>query len=179
MSASSIPCRCVDHEPQESGPEIAPARTSHATAPCCLAPSHPAGFARRRQADAPISWTAPPLCRPSRPIALSGRHHTANGTPEKSIEPRAPPYHRPARVQSNRVSVAATRPKNSYFVRLRSPLSTMPAGIIVPTFPQLTTTDFDRSSLRWLGISDLIAEPEGSAFISSTVTQCRLDRRYS
>src|SRR5262249_8818466 len=39
----------------------------------------------------------------------------------------------------------------------------------------LTTTDFDRSSLRWLGISDLIAEPEGPAFISSTVSQRRLD----
>jgi hypothetical protein len=34
----------------------------------------------------------------------------------------------------------------------------------------VTTTAFDRSSLRWLGISDLIAEPEGPAFISSTVT---------
>jgi hypothetical protein len=43
----------------------------------------------------------------------------------------------------------------------------------------LTTTAFDRSSLRWLGISDLIAEPEGPTFISSTVTQRRLDRRYS
>ena len=38
---------------------------------------------------------------------------------------------------------------------------------------------YDRSSLRWLGISDLIAEPEGPAFISNTVTQRRLDRRYS
>src|SRR5262245_26199593 len=35
----------------------------------------------------------------------------------------------------------------------------------------------DRSSLRWLGISDLIAEPEGPTFISSTVAQRRLDRR--
>src|SRR5262245_23771316 len=43
----------------------------------------------------------------------------------------------------------------------------------------LTTTAFDRSSLRWFWISDLIAEPEGPAFISSTVTQRRLDRRYS
>jgi hypothetical protein len=43
----------------------------------------------------------------------------------------------------------------------------------------LTTMAFDHSSLRWLGISDLIAEPEGPAFISSTVAQRRLDRRYS
>jgi hypothetical protein len=33
--------------------------------------------------------------------------------------------------------------------------------------------------LRWFGISDLIAESEGSSFISSTATQRRLDRRYS
>jgi hypothetical protein len=38
---------------------------------------------------------------------------------------------------------------------------------------------FDHSSLRWLGISDLIAEPEGPSFISSTVAQRRLDQRYS
>ena len=31
----------------------------------------------------------------------------------------------------------------------------------------LATTAFDHSSLRWLGISDLIAEPEGPSFISS------------
>jgi hypothetical protein len=43
----------------------------------------------------------------------------------------------------------------------------------------LTTTTFDRSSSPWLGISDLIAEPEGTSFISSTVTQRRLDRRCS
>src|SRR5262245_20092554 len=56
----------------------------------------------------------------------------------------------------------------------------MPAGFICPDFSAtLTTTAFDRSSSRWLGISDLIAEPEGPTFISSTVTQRRLDRRYS
>jgi len=38
---------------------------------------------------------------------------------------------------------------------------------------------FDRRSLWRLGISDLIAEPEGPTFISSTVAQRRLDRRYS
>jgi hypothetical protein len=42
-----------------------------------------------------------------------------------------------------------------------------------------TTIAFDDSSLRWLGISDLIAEPEGPSFISHTVTQRRVDRRYS
>jgi hypothetical protein len=35
---------------------------------------------------------------------------------------------------------------------------------------------FDHSSLRWLGISDLIAEPEGPSFISRTVAHRRLDR---
>ena len=35
---------------------------------------------------------------------------------------------------------------------------------------------FDHSGLRWLGISDLIAEPEGPTFISSKVTRSRLDR---
>jgi hypothetical protein len=30
--------------------------------------------------------------------------------------------------------------------------------------------------LRWLGISDLIAEPEGPSFISRTVPHRRLDR---
>jgi hypothetical protein len=35
---------------------------------------------------------------------------------------------------------------------------------------------FDQSSPRWLGISDLIAEPEGPTFISYKVARCRLDR---
>jgi hypothetical protein len=35
---------------------------------------------------------------------------------------------------------------------------------------------FDQSGLRWLGISDLIAEPEGSTFISYKVARRRLDR---
>jgi hypothetical protein len=43
----------------------------------------------------------------------------------------------------------------------------------------LTTTAFDRSSSRWLGISDLIAEPEGPSFISRTVARSRVDRRRS
>src|SRR5712692_7450127 len=34
-----------------------------------------------------------------------------------------------------------------------------------------TTIAFDDSSLQWLGINDLIAEPEGPSFISRTVTQ--------
>jgi len=35
---------------------------------------------------------------------------------------------------------------------------------------------FDQSGLRWLGISDLIAEPEGPTFISYKVARGRLDR---
>ena len=42
-----------------------------------------------------------------------------------------------------------------------------------------TTIAFEDSSSRWLGISDLIAEPEGPSFISRTVTHRRVDRRYS
>jgi hypothetical protein len=47
----------------------------------------------------------------------------------------------------------------------------MPAGIIVPTFSAtLTTVAFDHSRSRWLGIDDLIAEPEGPSF--SCVAPC-------
>ena len=35
---------------------------------------------------------------------------------------------------------------------------------------------FDQSGLRWLGISDLIAEPGGPTFISYKVARRRLDR---
>ena len=40
----------------------------------------------------------------------------------------------------------------------------------------LTTMAFDHSRSRWLGIDDLMAEPEGPSFISSTVAQRRVDR---
>src|ERR1700730_17282778 len=40
----------------------------------------------------------------------------------------------------------------------------------------LTTVAFDQSGPRWLGISDLIAEPEGPTFISYKVAHSRLDR---
>src|SRR6266852_2113963 len=40
----------------------------------------------------------------------------------------------------------------------------------------LTTVAFDQSGPRWLGISDLIAEPEGPTFISYKVARSRLDR---
>jgi hypothetical protein len=43
----------------------------------------------------------------------------------------------------------------------------------------LTTVAFDHSRSRWLGISDLIAEPEGPSFISSTVAQRRVDQQCS
>jgi hypothetical protein len=56
----------------------------------------------------------------------------------------------------------------------------MPVGIIRPDLSvMLTTTALDRSSSRWLGIGDLIAEPEGPSFISNTVAQRRVDRRCS
>src|SRR5262249_12721990 len=57
-------------------------------------------------------------------------------------------------------------------VCLRSPLSTLPCRDHRPDFSAtFTTIAFDDSSLQWLGISDLIAEPEGPSFISCTVTQ--------
>src|SRR6202040_1723513 len=40
----------------------------------------------------------------------------------------------------------------------------------------LTTVAFDQSGPRWLGISDLIAEPEGPTFISYKVARSRLNR---
>src|SRR5258707_12236614 len=40
----------------------------------------------------------------------------------------------------------------------------------------LTTVAFDQSGPRWLGISDLIAEPEGPTFISYKGARSRLDR---
>jgi hypothetical protein len=60
---------------------------------------------------------------------------------------------------------------------LRSPLSTVPAGIIFSA--ALTTMAFDQSGLRWLGIGDLIAEPEGPTFFSYKVARSRLDRLRS
>ena len=71
--------------------------------------------------------------QPSRACAGTWKIHRAR--------PRPPS----ARVQSNRVSASATLRRNSYFVRLRSPLSTSPAGIMVPTLlqrspPSLLTT---------------------------------------
>ncbi len=46
-------------------------------------------------------------------------------------------------------------------------------------FRNAHTTAFDRSSLRWLGIGDLITEPEGPTFISRTVVHRRVDGRCS
>jgi hypothetical protein len=47
---------------------------------------------------------------------------------------------------------------------LRSPLSTLPAEIIVPTFSQRSSARLDRSSVHRIGNCDLIAE---FTFISS------------
>ena len=43
----------------------------------------------------------------------------------------------------------------------------------------LTTVAFDHSRLRWLGINDLIVEPEGPSFVSSIVARGYLDRLLS
>jgi hypothetical protein len=45
-----------------------------------------------------------------------------------------------------------------------------------PGSGRITTMAFDQSGLRWLGISDLIAEPEGPTFISYKVARSRLNR---
>src|SRR5476649_2073824 len=68
----------------------------------------------------------------------------------------------------------STLQKQFACARLSQPL---PAGITVPAFPQRSPPWlFDQSGLRWLGISDLIAEPEGPTFISYKVARSRLDR---
>jgi hypothetical protein len=54
-----------------------------------------------------------------------------------------------------------------------------PPAAAIDVSATLTTTAFDRSSSRWLGISDLIAEPEGPSFISRTVARSRVDRLRS
>jgi hypothetical protein len=120
------------------------------------------------------------------PCRTSSRHRPANGAPlaahhhpqrkpGKSIAANAAPPH----IQSNRVSAAASRLRNSYSfacARLSQPCLPRSRPGVSAT---LTTTAFDRSSLRWLGIDDLIAEPEGPSFISRTVAHRRYSRRRS
>ena len=71
----------------------------------------------------------------------------------------------------------------TYSLRLRSCLASLDLACPGDHGPDvsatLTTVAFDHSRSRWLGISDLIAEPEGPSFISSTVAQRRVDRRCS
>jgi hypothetical protein len=65
-------------------------------------------------------------------------------------------------------------------VRLRSPLSQPYLWDHRPDVSAaLTTVAFDQSGPRWLGISDLIAEPEGPTFISYKVARSRLNRLRS
>jgi hypothetical protein len=53
----------------------------------------------------------------------------------------------------------------------------VPAGIIVPTFPQRSPPWLLTKAARGgLGISDLIAEPEGPTFISYKVARSLLNR---
>jgi hypothetical protein len=64
--------------------------------------------------------------------------------------------------------------------RLRSPLSTLPVGIFVPTFPQRSPLSLlTTAACGGLRSAHLIADLEGPSFISRTVTHRRLDRRYS
>ena len=117
----------------------------------CQASSHRAGIARARQAHAPITWTAPRLFRPSGPIASSGRHHTPNGTPEKSIEPRritAPPAFSPTEFLWR---LRAPKTLTS-FACARLPQPCLP-GSCAGVSATLTTVVFGHSSLRWLEIS--------------------------
>src|SRR5262245_13794333 len=97
MSASSIPGRCVDHEPQERRPALASARAGHASptyCPCptcrgCPAPDVTVGV----PVHAPKSSSPASSCQPSRPIVSPPPHLTPNGTRGKSIES---PFHRRA-----------------------------------------------------------------------------------
>ena len=119
MCASSIPGRCVAHEPGRRLSAIAPGRASRATA------CYPLLFASSGSpsADAPFGS----LNHASEsPCPASSRHRPANGFP---LAGRRQPQRRPGksiaanvapRVQSNRVSAAASRRRNSYFVGLRT-----------------------------------------------------------
>src|SRR5215468_1563376 len=101
---------------------------------------HRAGFARRRQADAPISCTPPPLCRRSGPIASSGRHHPPNGTPEKSIEPcrfTVPPAFSPTkflwrlRAPKTLTSFGAIPPQSRFLDAVALLLMTLVVGLLI------------------------------------------------
>ena len=65
--ASSIPDRCVDHDPMQCPPAIAPARAGHATASCCLPP------AGRDRAMPDVLVAITPMRRNPQP-----RHHLAD-----------------------------------------------------------------------------------------------------
>ena len=84
---------------------------------------------------------------------------------------------------ANAVSIPHLADSDRFQIGAGSPVADAPIGLIGPGtglgVSALTTVDFDHSRSRWIGISDLIAEPEGPSFISRTVAHRRLDRRYS
>src|SRR5712691_3118959 len=83
-------------------------------------------------------------------------------------------------VRGRLLDTASPRPirrhGNNKFAPMDWRLDELPAPSIAH---KRKSVPFGHSSLRWLGISHLIAEPEGLSFISRTVTYGRLDRRYS
>jgi hypothetical protein len=85
------------------------------------------------------------------------QHHEPARAPEKSIEPGHALHS--ARVQSNRVSASAALRRNSYFVRLRSPLSITPDGIMSRLFRNVHHHGFWPQQLAVAWDRLLIAEP--------------------
>jgi hypothetical protein len=144
MCASSTPGRCVDHEPPGRLSAIAPGRAGHATV--CYRP--PVASSGSPSADVPFGSLN---LAPESPSPASSRHRPATGFPPaahhqprrrpgKSIAANAAP-----RVQSNRVSAAASRLRNSYFVSLALASLDRACWDHVPPFPrrsrpQLLTT---------------------------------------
>ena len=98
--------------------------------------------------------------------------------PQNSIDPAQHPIPRPRSVQPS--FYVGYAPQKLLLRLLALASLDLACRDHRPDFSATFTTNaFDDSSLQWLGISDLIAEPEGPSFISRTVTHRRVDRRYS
>ena len=179
MCASSTPDRCVDHEPPRRLSAIAPGRAGRATA-CYHLLFASSG---RTSADGPFRSLSHARDRPAPPHRGTGR---GNGSPPDA-------YHQPQRRSANSIAADAAPPRSVQpsFCGGFAPQKLLLRSLALASLDRacqdhrpdvsatLTTTAFDRSSLRWLGIGDLITEPEGPSFISSTVAQRRVDRRCS
>jgi hypothetical protein len=100
------------------------------------------------------------LCRPGRHCAsrLVKKESAGNGAPGSAAAGRFPTM-----LQASMLRFSSQQPEIKV-LPVRPAIADIPVGVV---------------SLRWLGISDLIAGPEGPSFISRTVTHRHVDRRYS